>query len=89
MLKAGFAQVNVNIDETRCHYAAGGIENLRTAGIEICTHLTNDSILYRNVRDLIEIRSRVNHAAIFDKKPAHWASTLSKTAMRTAMPFST
>lgn len=89
MLKAGFAQVNVNIDETGRHDAAGGVENLRTSGIEICAHLADDSILNGDIGYLVEIHNRVNHAAIFNKKSAHWASTPSKTAMRTAMPFST
>jgi hypothetical protein len=89
MFKAGFAQVNVNIDEAGGDYAAGGVENLRATGIDVRSQLADYSILDRNIRCLIEIRGRVNHSAILDNESTHWASTLSKTAMRTAMPFST
>ena len=89
MFKAGFAQVNVNIDEAGRDYAAGGVENFRAGASMSAPSWRMIPSSIATSADLIEIRGRVNHSAIFDNESAHWASTLSKTAMRTAMPFST
>ena len=61
----------------------------RTRAVNILSHLTDHAILNGHIGYLIEVLGRIYYAAILDNEFAHYAKTLSRTAMRTAMPFST
>ena len=54
-----------------------------------CGYFANDAVFDGDIGYLIEILGRVDDPAIFDDELTHSAKTLSRTAMRTAMPFST
>ena len=57
--------------------------------VNVCGYFTDEAVFHGDIGNLVEILGRVNDTAILDNELIHCAKTLSNTAMRTAMPFST
>src|SRR5207253_1338363 len=90
MLETGLAQMNMNIDEARRYDKARGVEHLGLRMGKVLADGGDLAIHKQDARDLVHARGWVDHAAVPDqnRRAAH-PMTLSSTAMRTAMPFST
>src|SRR5258708_39984476 len=93
VLEARLAQVHVHIDEAGRDDETGGVEHFRSGGVKICAQCRDLSIVNGHVGNSVVLRRRVDHTAVLDDEPSHYAAppskTRSSTAIRTAMPFST
>src|SRR5579885_1043257 len=89
MFEPRFAKMDMHVDEPGRDDRFGGIEHLASGRRKIYADLANHSVFYPDVAHTVQISRGIDHASVLDHEPAHAASTLSSTAIRTAMPFST
>src|SRR5581483_9190315 len=82
-------QVHVHIDETGRYDEAGGVQDLGASNADIWSYAGNTSVLDPHVRDSIEVCRGIDHAAVLDQQGGHYPIIRSRTAIRTAIPFST
>ena len=70
--KAGFAQVNVHVDETGCDHRAHDIQHgFAFTGFEVLADLRDDSVADPHVANGIERRNGIDDSAARDEKTRH------------------
>src|SRR3954452_1252993 len=69
VLKARFAEVNVDVDETRSNNLARGVEPLASSWVlNVRADLTNDPVLDRNVTDAVQVFHRIYYPAALNQE---------------------
>src|SRR5581483_10441757 len=81
--------MHVHVDKSRRHNQSRGVELVTFQGLNAAAQFTDEAVFDRQIAHAVDILRGVHDSAILDNQLAHWARTLARTAMRTAMPFST
>src|SRR5882724_3452745 len=88
MLEPRLAQVHVHVNKTGRDDQSGCIELLSASGVQAFPDSRNLSVFNGDVAHRIQPAGRIDHAPVLDNQ-SQFFKTLSSTAIRTAIPFST